>query len=245
MFGDVVQEITPEGTIVYQWNSWENLDIETDVIYHLEGRREWTCQNALKVTPNGDLLVSFRQTSTVGIVNKERGEFSWKRGRGRYPKSIAPHSWKMVGCCCLATGPTDRGELSPHCVGRPGDQRGSLGVRQSLSRPERRRGWGTVPPATPTQCSVATATVRTSQVCGAKIWIRPATPTLIVSTSSGNSHSDPPTIVEGFFSVRAVWSRQTIPSLLEANAALAAVHNNPCGQDTNPHRNTASITLWS
>jgi hypothetical protein len=90
MFGDVVQEVTPEGTIVYQWNSWENLDIETDVICHLEGRREWTHQNALNVTPDGDLLVSFRQTSTVGIVNKESGEFTWKWGPGEISHQHCP-----------------------------------------------------------------------------------------------------------------------------------------------------------
>ena len=90
MFGDVVQEVTPEGTIVYHWNSWENLDIETDVICHLEGRREWTHQNALNVTPDGDLLVSFRQTSTVGIVNKESGEFTWKWGPGEISHQHCP-----------------------------------------------------------------------------------------------------------------------------------------------------------
>lgn len=90
MFGDVVQEVTPEGTIVYQWNSWENLDIETDVICHLEGRREWTHQNALNVTPDGDLLVSFRQTSTVGIVSKASGEFTWKWGPGEISHQHCP-----------------------------------------------------------------------------------------------------------------------------------------------------------
>ena len=82
MLGDTVQEITPAGETVYQWRSWEHLDLAEDVICHLEGRREWTHQNALNVTPEGDLLVSFRQTSTIGIVDKASGDFRWKWGPG-------------------------------------------------------------------------------------------------------------------------------------------------------------------
>jgi hypothetical protein len=82
MLGDMVQEVTPEGTIVDEWRSWEHLSVEEDVICPLEGRHEWTHQNALNVTANGDLLVSFRQTSTVGIVDRTTGNFAWKWGPG-------------------------------------------------------------------------------------------------------------------------------------------------------------------
>jgi hypothetical protein len=82
MLGDMVQEITPEGTIVAEWRSWQHLSLEEDVICPLEGRHEWTHQNALNVTPDGDLLVSFRQTSTVGIVDRATGNFTWKWGPG-------------------------------------------------------------------------------------------------------------------------------------------------------------------
>ena len=82
MLGDVVREVTPNGDTVYQWRSWEHLDIEQDFICCLEGRGEWTLQNALSVTSEGDLLVSFRQTSTVGIVDRASGDFRWKWGPG-------------------------------------------------------------------------------------------------------------------------------------------------------------------
>lgn len=83
MYGDVVQEITPSGEVVWQWNSWEFLDVTEDVICPLEGRKEWTHQNALNLTPEGDLLVSYRQTSTVGIVDRASGAFKWKWGPGQ------------------------------------------------------------------------------------------------------------------------------------------------------------------
>lgn len=83
MLGDTVKEITPAGEVVDEWRSWQALDPETDVICALEGRHQWTHQNALNLTASGDLLVSFRQIDTVGIVDRASGEFTWKWGPGR------------------------------------------------------------------------------------------------------------------------------------------------------------------
>ena len=82
MLGDVVREVTPDGGMVNEWRSWEYLSLEEDTICPLEGRLEWTHQNCLNVTKDEHLLVSFRQTSTVGIVDRSSGEFSWKWGPG-------------------------------------------------------------------------------------------------------------------------------------------------------------------
>jgi hypothetical protein len=82
MWGDVVQRIDPQGTVLYEWRSWGHLDVDEDVICPFEGRREWTHTNSLDLTPDGDLLISFRQTDTVGMVDLETGDFSWKWGPG-------------------------------------------------------------------------------------------------------------------------------------------------------------------
>lgn len=82
MLGDVVREFTPSGEVVHEWKSWEHLDFEDDVICPLEGRREWTHGNSINVTSDGSYLVSFRQTSTVGIVDRASGKFTWKWGPG-------------------------------------------------------------------------------------------------------------------------------------------------------------------
>ena len=82
MLGDTVREVSPYGEVVYEWNSWEFLDFDEDRICFLEGRAEWTHQNTLNVTPEGDLVVSFRQTDIVGIVDRATGKFRWKWGRG-------------------------------------------------------------------------------------------------------------------------------------------------------------------
>ena len=82
MISDLVQEITPDGSLVWEWRAWQHLSIEEDIICPLEGRREWTHQNALTLLPNDDILVSFRQISTIGIVDRSTGDFKWKWGPG-------------------------------------------------------------------------------------------------------------------------------------------------------------------
>lgn len=82
MYGDSVIEISPSGETMNTWNSWEHLDLAEDVICPLENRREWTHANCISLTPDGDFLISFRQTSTIGIVDRKTGEFTWKWGPG-------------------------------------------------------------------------------------------------------------------------------------------------------------------
>jgi hypothetical protein len=82
MLGDVVEEITPDGASVHRWESWLHLNVDEDVICPLEGRREFTHGNAISATPHGELLVSYRQTSTIGLVNRATGDFRWKWGPG-------------------------------------------------------------------------------------------------------------------------------------------------------------------
>ncbi|MCI0869595.1 MAG: aryl-sulfate sulfotransferase [Chloroflexi bacterium] len=82
MWGDKAVEITPSGEIVWEWNSWEHLDLENDVICPLDNRKEWTHINSLSMTPDGDMLMSFRQTSFVAIVDRKTGAFKWKWGKG-------------------------------------------------------------------------------------------------------------------------------------------------------------------
>ena len=109
MLGDVVREVTPSGDVVYEWTSWDHLDFDEDRICFLEGREEWTHQNALNVTSDGDLLVSFRQTDTVGIVDKASGEFRWKWGRGNISHQHHPTMLANGNVLLFDNGPHKRG----------------------------------------------------------------------------------------------------------------------------------------
>ncbi len=109
MLGDVVREITAAGDVVYEWTSWDHLDFDEDRIGFPEGREEWTHQNALNVTPDGDLLVSFRQTDTVGIVDKATGEFRWKWGRGNISRQHHPTMLSNGNVLLFDNGPHKQG----------------------------------------------------------------------------------------------------------------------------------------
>ena len=82
MLGDVVREVTPDGATVSEWRSWEYMDVEEEVICHLEPRNEWSHGNCVNLTAEGDLLVSYRIIDTVGIADRASGEFKWKWGPG-------------------------------------------------------------------------------------------------------------------------------------------------------------------
>ncbi len=82
MAGEMVREVDAEGSTVRDYSMWQALDPEQDVMCHWESRSQWLHQNALNVTPDGDLLVSFRQIDTVGIVDRNTGQFTWKWGPG-------------------------------------------------------------------------------------------------------------------------------------------------------------------
>jgi arylsulfotransferase ASST len=74
-------EMTKDGRTVWEWRSWEHLDPAKDTITEIQGdRSEWTHGNALMELPDGDLLVSFREISTIIKIERRTGEIVWKLG---------------------------------------------------------------------------------------------------------------------------------------------------------------------
>jgi hypothetical protein len=83
MLGELVQEITPDGKVVYEWRSCDVLSVDEDVICPLENRKEWTHANSIKVNDEGDILISLRLIDDVAIIDRATGKFKWKWGKGR------------------------------------------------------------------------------------------------------------------------------------------------------------------
>ena len=81
MQGDLVVETTPDGTVVFEWRSWEHLDPEEDVICPLETRVSWGGANDLTALEDGGFLISFRILNTVARVDRDGSGFSWKWGK--------------------------------------------------------------------------------------------------------------------------------------------------------------------
>ncbi|MCH9672460.1 MAG: aryl-sulfate sulfotransferase [Gammaproteobacteria bacterium] len=82
MWGDVVQEISREGSIVSEWRSWEHLSFAKDRICPLESHKEWTHANAIDRHADGRWLISFRLIDTIATIDPKTGKFLWKWGPG-------------------------------------------------------------------------------------------------------------------------------------------------------------------
>jgi hypothetical protein len=81
MYADYVVEMTTDGQVVWEWRTWEHLDPEKDCITAVQDQREeWTHGNGLAELPNDDIIVSFRNISTVIIIDRKTGEIIWKLG---------------------------------------------------------------------------------------------------------------------------------------------------------------------
>lgn len=80
LLGDTLIEVTPEGTVVNQWHSWEHFDPETDIICDREFLGEWTHCNSVEPTPDGCVLLSFREISAVVKVRWPQGDVVWRFG---------------------------------------------------------------------------------------------------------------------------------------------------------------------
>ena len=74
IWADYLVEMTKDGRTVWEWRSWEHLDPANDTITEIQGdRSEWTHGNALMEHPDGDLLVSFREISTIIKIERRTG----------------------------------------------------------------------------------------------------------------------------------------------------------------------------
>jgi len=98
IYGDYLVEMTTRGQVVWEWRSWEHLDPETEVITPQDHRHEWTHGNTVAELPDGNLVLSFRNVSTICIVDRPTGRITWKLGspplaqqtavRGPVPSSV-------------------------------------------------------------------------------------------------------------------------------------------------------------
>src|SRR5713101_7705899 len=81
IWADYLVEMTTDGRTVWEWRSWEHLDPAKDVITAVQDERsEWTHGNAVMELPDGNLLVSFRDISTIIRIERRTGQILWKMG---------------------------------------------------------------------------------------------------------------------------------------------------------------------
>lgn len=80
MWADCIVEVDNAGQIIWEWHACEHLDPEEDVITPTDSREEWSHGNTVVPLDGDRVLVSFRNISTVGIIDKKTDKFLWRLG---------------------------------------------------------------------------------------------------------------------------------------------------------------------
>ncbi len=108
ILADAVQEVTPAGQVVWSWHAYEHLDPKTDHITANDRREEWTHANAVSETSDGDLILSFRNLSTVVIVDRKSGDIAWRLGPETLSHQHHPHEIANGNILIFDNGTTRR-----------------------------------------------------------------------------------------------------------------------------------------
>jgi hypothetical protein len=96
MIGDYLVEMTTDGKTVWEWQSWEHLDPVRDSITAVQDDRvAWPFANGFCELPDGNIMLSFRNISTVVMIDRRTGEIYWKLGApplsGQHAPTILPN----------------------------------------------------------------------------------------------------------------------------------------------------------
>ncbi len=80
MWADVLVEVDADGNRVWEWHAAEHLDVERHILTVNDLRDEWSHGNTLAPVGDDKVLFSFRNISTVGIIDKGSGDIVWEMG---------------------------------------------------------------------------------------------------------------------------------------------------------------------
>jgi hypothetical protein len=108
-------EMTTDGQIVWEWRSWEHLDPVADAITAVQDDRDvWTVANGVSEMPGGNLLLSFRDISTVVMINQQTGAIYWKLGAPPLAGQHAPYLLANGHILLFDNGPHRLDESFPY-----------------------------------------------------------------------------------------------------------------------------------
>jgi len=106
MWADYLLEKTKDGRTVWEWHTWEHLDpTEYTITATQDERSEWTHGNAIIELPDGNLLVSFRNISTVIKIDRKTGSVVWKLGAPPLSGQHAPTALPNGNILVFDNGP--------------------------------------------------------------------------------------------------------------------------------------------
>jgi len=93
MLGYALQEISPEGKVVWEWLTYEHLDPELDSISPPQRRVLWPGWNSLVELPDGNIMTCSFSTDNIIIIDKATGDIKWRWGQGQI---FMPHNPSML-----------------------------------------------------------------------------------------------------------------------------------------------------
>lgn len=107
MWADYLLEVTKEGRKVWEWRTWDHLDpAEYPIPFPQNLRAEWTHANSIFELADGNLLVSFRNISTVMKIDRKSGDVLWKLGAPPLSGQHAPTPLANGNILIFDNGPT-------------------------------------------------------------------------------------------------------------------------------------------
>ena len=111
---DYLQEVTTDGRVVWEWRSWEHLDPEQDVITSSQDdRSEWTHGNSIWEMADGNIIISFRNISTVAMIDRKSGGIYWKLSAPPFSGQHAPYVLENGNVLLFDNGPHRVDETFP------------------------------------------------------------------------------------------------------------------------------------
>jgi Arylsulfotransferase (ASST) len=114
MWADYLVELTKDGKQVWEWRTWEHLDPDEYPIPLIQNpRSEWTHGNSIIELVDGNLLVSFRNISTVVRIDRSSGKVVWKLGPLMISGQHAPVPLPNGNILIFDNGPTRLDQTFP------------------------------------------------------------------------------------------------------------------------------------
>jgi outer membrane protein assembly factor BamB len=114
MWADYLVEATKEGQIVWEWRAWDHLDPDEYPIPFIQNpRSEWTHGNSVAELADGNLLVSFRNISTVVKIDRRSGRVVWQLGAPPLSGQHAPVELTNGNLLMFDNGPTRLDQTFP------------------------------------------------------------------------------------------------------------------------------------
>jgi hypothetical protein len=107
IWADYLMELTTDRRKVWEWRTWDHLDPGEYPIPLIQNERsEWTHGNAIVELADGNLLVSFRNISTVVKIDRRSGAVVWKLGPPIVSGQHAPAPLPNGNFLIFDNGPT-------------------------------------------------------------------------------------------------------------------------------------------